>query len=217
MLKIKRFVCNMLQENTYVVSDDSHEAIVIDCGAFFKEERAAITQYIEQNGLKPVRLLCTHGHFDHCCGNDTIYTSYGLKPQAPRRDAWLMETMVDQTQLILGVKINIDVPPIGQYLDADDTIDFGNHRLKVLPTPGHTPGSVLFHIEEEHVVFSGDTLFKMSIGRTDFDQGSYPDMMASLSQVVANLPPDTTVYTGHGPETTIAYELAYNPYLSSRL
>lgn len=213
MLNIKRFVFNMLQESTYVVSDDTHEAVIIDCGAFFKEERAAITQYIDLNQLKPVRLLCTHGHFDHCCGNDTIYNSYGIKPQAPRPDQWLMETMVDQTQLILGVRINVDVPPIGQYLDEGDTIDFGTHTIKMLPTPGHTPGSVLFYIKEENAVFTGDTLFKMSIGRTDFDRGNYQDMMASLKNVVAQLPPETTAYPGHGPETTMAYELAYNPYL----
>jgi glyoxylase-like metal-dependent hydrolase (beta-lactamase superfamily II) len=104
-------------------------------------------------------------------------------------------------------------PTVGHYLEDGERITFGNHSLQVLATPGHSPGSVVFYCKEEHVLFSGDTLFRMSIGRTDFDGGSYEQIVHSLREVLAVLPPDTKVYPGHGPETTIADEIRYNPYM----
>lgn len=211
-MNIKRFNCNMLSENCYVASDDTQECVIIDCGAFYPEEGEAIVGYIRNNNLTPKRLLCTHGHFDHCMGNGYIYRAFGLKPEAHIGDEFLMEKMQRQTQDILGVNIDLDVPPTGPYLTEKDVIEFGTHRLQILHTPGHTPGGIIFYCEEEHIAFSGDTLFRMSIGRTDFERGSYELMLDSLHNVVAHLPADTIVYPGHGPQTTIAEELRYNPY-----
>ena len=106
-----------------------------------------------------------------------------------------------------------EVPPTGRLLTADDTISFGTHSITILPTPGHTPGSVTFYLETEQVAFTGDTLFKMSIGRTDFEGGSWTDMTNSLINVLAKLPANTKVYPGHGEPTTIGDELRYNPYM----
>lgn len=212
MLTVKRFNCNMLSENCYVVSDDTRECVIIDCGAFYPEEGQAVIQYITSQQLLPRHLLCTHGHFDHCMGNGYIYHEYGLKPEIHVDDEFLMVKMQQQTADILGVKIPLDVPPVGRYLTTDDTIAFGTHTLQVLHTPGHTPGGVIFHCPEENAAFSGDTLFRMSIGRTDFERGSYEQMIDSLHQVVAKLPPDTIVYPGHGPQTVIVDEIKYNPY-----
>jgi glyoxylase-like metal-dependent hydrolase (beta-lactamase superfamily II) len=213
MLNIKRFNCNMLSENCYVVSDDTRECVIIDCGAFYPEEGEAIVGYIRNSSLTPKRLLCTHGHFDHCMGNGYIYRAFGLKPEAHTADQFLMEKMQGQTNEILGINIDLDVPPVGRYLTDKDIIEFGTHRLQILHTPGHTPGGIIFYCKEESTAFSGDTLFRMSIGRTDFERGSYEQMLDSLHNVVAHLPADTTVYPGHGPQTTIAEELRYNPYL----
>ena len=213
MLNIKRFNCNMLSENCYVVSDDTRECVIIDCGAFYPEEGEAIVGYIRNSSLTPKRLLCTHGHFDHCMGNGYIYRAFGLKPEAHTGDQFLMEKMQGQTNEILGINIDLDVPPVGRYLTDKDIIEFGTHRLQILHTPGHTPGGIIFYCKEESTAFSGDTLFRMSIGRTDFERGSYEQMLDSLHNVVAHLPADTTVYPGHGPQTTIAEELRYNPYL----
>lgn len=113
---------------------------------------------------------------------------------------------------ILGVRLSLDVPPVGRYLSESDVITFGTHRLTILHTPGHTPGGIIFYCEAEQTAFSGDTLFRMSIGRTDFERGSYQQMMTSLRDVVAKLPPETVIYPGHGPQTTIGEELRYNPY-----
>ena len=187
MLNIKRFNCNMLSENCYVVSDQSRECVIIDCGAYYPEEAQAIIGY--------------------------IYRTFGLKPEAHTDDEFLMVKMQQQTTDILGVSIQLDVPPMGRYLTTADVIIFGSHRLTILHTPGHTPGGIIFYCREEHTAFSGDTLFRMSIGRTDFERGSYQQMMQSLTNVVAKLPPQTIIYPGHGPQTTIAEELRYNPYL----
>lgn len=213
MLTIKCFTCNMLAENCYVVSDETRDCVIIDCGAYYSEEGEAIVGYIRQQQLTPRHLLCTHGHFDHCMGNGYIFRAFGLKPRAHQDDSFLMEKMEQQTNEILGVRIHLDVPPVGNYLTDSDTITFGSHTWQILHTPGHTPGGIVFYDAAEHIAFSGDTLFQMSIGRTDFERGSYADMMTSLHQLANQLPADTKIYAGHGPETTMADEIRYNPYM----
>lgn len=204
----------MLQENTYVVSDETREAVVIDCGALYEEERQAIVNYIDKQQLKPVHLLCTHGHFDHNFGNDTIWHTYGLKPEVAVEDEALMD-LKTQVEQMIGTGYQNDVPPIGRLLSTDDTISFGSHQLTILPTPGHTRGSVSFYCQSESIVFTGDTLFHMSIGRTDFPGGSWQQMADSL-KLLATLPDETKVYSGHGEPTTIGEERQYNPYISNR-
>ncbi len=212
MITVKKFVCNPLQENTYVVSDDSRECVVIDCGAFFDDERKAIVSYINTQQLKPVRLLCTHGHFDHIFGCDTIFDAYGLQPEVHSDDAYLTDDVNAQVKQMLGADLQLQMPAIGHYLTDGEVIAFGRHQLKVLHTPGHTPGGVVFYCEQERTAFSGDTLFRMSIGRTDFEKGSYEQIIDSLHNVIAKLPADTTVYTGHGPLTVVGEEVAMSPY-----
>lgn len=204
----------MLSENCYVVSDETRQCVIIDCGAFYPEEGQAITAYIKTAGLTPIHLLCTHGHFDHCMGNGYIFREFELKPEVHTDDEFLMVKIQQQVTDILGVRIDLDVPPVGRYLTDLDVITFGTHQLTIIHTPGHTPGGVFFYCKEENTAFSGDTLFRMSIGRTDFERGSYQQMMESLHEVVAKLPAHTTVFPGHGPQTTIADELRYNPYLT---
>ena len=212
MITVKKFVCNPLQENTYVVSDDSRECVVIDCGAFFDDERKAIVSYINTQQLKPVRLLCTHGHFDHIFGCDTIFDAFGLQPEVHSDDAYLTDDLNAQVKQMLGADLQLQMPAVGHYLADGEVIAFGHHQLKVLHTPGHTPGGVVFYCEQERTAFSGDTLFRMSIGRTDFEKGSYEQIIDSLHNVIAKLPADTTVYTGHGPLTVVGEEVAMSPY-----
>ena len=213
MLNIKTFMCNLLQENTYVVSDDTKECVIIDCGAYYEEERTAITQYIDNEGLKPVHLLCTHGHFDHNFGIDPIYHAYGLKAEIAEEDGFLINDIPGQFLRMIGVPLKREYPPVGRYFEPNEVIRFGHHELKILKTPGHTPGGVVFYCEAEGIAFSGDTLFRMSVGRTDFEGGSYKELAESLKNVIAKMPAETTVYSGHGPKTTISDELKYNPYL----
>lgn len=212
MLTIKKFTCNMLQENCYVASDDTRECIIVDCGAFYPEEREAIVGYIRENNLTPKHLIATHAHFDHNFGNDTIYKEFGLKPEVHANDEQLMNSLAQQALAVVGASINYEMPPVGRYLHENDTIDFGSHSFKVIETPGHSPGGVFYYCEEENVAFSGDTLFKGSIGRTDFTGGSMFMLIQSL-RMICQLPDETRLLPGHGPETTIGYEVAHNPYI----
>lgn len=201
----------MIRENCYVVSDSSKDCVIIDCGAYYEEERRAIVDYITGRKLKPVHLLATHGHLDHNFGNNTIYEEFGLKPEAGYGDRELMEDLKGQAANTFGVEVDYDFPPVGHYFDADETISFGDHHLRVIPTPGHTPGGVTFYSEDEKVAFTGDTLFKGSIGRTDLGGSMF--MIINSLRELAQLPDDTAVLPGHGDSTTIGDELAHNPYM----
>lgn len=212
MLRIERFACNMLAENCYVVNDETSDCVIIDCGAFHEQEKNAIKQYIKETGLRPCHLLVTHGHLDHNFGNAFIYDTYQLKPEVSQRDEHLMKTMPQQAMAFYGMKIKDNFPPIGRFLADDELVSFGNHQLRVIPTPGHSKGSVTFHCESEHVAFTGDTLFHQSIGRTDFQGGSMFQIIQSL-RLLAQLPDQTRILPGHGEETTIGNELAHNPYM----
>ena len=144
---------------------------------------------------------------------DTVFEQYGLKPEINQGDEWLISDISSHFKDMVGVPLKRQYPDVGHYFTPDEAVKFGTHTFTILPTPGHTPGGVSYYCAEEKVLFSGDTLFRMSVGRTDFDKGSYTDLITSLKSVLGILPPDTTVYCGHGPITTIGDELKYNPYL----
>ena len=211
-MEIKTFVCNMLEENCYVVSDETKECVIIDCGAFYGEERDAIVRYIDNNQLKPVHLLATHGHLDHNFGNNTILEHYGLKPEVAEGDRNMMNNYNQQAQKFYGMQLNFELPEAGSVITDNQDITFGNHKLKVIPTPGHSKGSVTFYCKEENVAFTGDTLFQQSVGRTDLHGGSMMQIIQSL-RILAQLPDETVVKPGHGNDTTIGRELESNPFM----
>lgn len=213
MLNIKCFVVNMVEENCYVVSDETKEAVIIDDGACIRGEHQAIDEYISRTGLTLRHNLNTHAHFDHTMGNRHIYDTYHLKPEINAADAELYTDLSLQVQSMLGHKISIDVAPLGTPLQEGQVITFGNHKLKVIETPGHTPGGICLYCREEGVLFSGDSLFQQSVGRTDFPGGNGLHLISSLRSKIITLPPATIVYPGHGNSTTIELERRYNPYL----
>jgi len=213
-MEIKKFVLNPIQENCYVVSDETtKEAAVIDCGAFYDQERQAVVSYLKDNGLTLQHVLCTHAHFDHIFGLDTLYETFGVKPRLHAADNDIYAHMGRQVASMLGTSYDHVMPPLGVALHDGDRIAMGSLELRVLHTPGHSPGSVVFYIEDEKVLFAGDTLFRMSVGRTDLEGGSWQQLMSSLQQVLKPLPADVTVFTGHGPATKIGDEVMMNPYL----
>ena len=120
--------------------------------------------------------------------------------------------MDQQTRDMMGVGYDRPMPAVGRYLEDGDTLNFGSHELQVIHTPGHSPGGVVFYCEAERVVFTGDTLFRMSVGRTDLHRGSWPQLMESLAKRLAPLPADTIVYPGHGPASNIGDEVRMNPF-----
>lgn len=212
MINIKTFTCNMLQENCYVVSDETGECIIIDCGAFYEEERKAIVEYIRTNNLQPKHLLATHGHLDHNFGNNTIYEAFGLRVELSERDQSLIDHADQQAKQFYGEPLKQPLPPTGTHLSEGAPVTFGSHTLQILSTPGHSRGSVTLYCQAENVAFTGDTLFKHSIGRTDFVGGNMFQIIQSL-RMLAQLPDETIVLPGHGERTTIGDELAHNPYM----
>ena len=212
MLKIQTFEVNPLHENCYVVSDDTKECVIIDCGAFTESEQEAIITYINKNGLKPVHNLGTHGHLDHHFGDAAILSAFNLLPEVSDGDEVLMQHPKEAALQMLGMDLNIDLPAGKLRLTENNTISFGSHTLRIIRTPGHSRGSVSFYCAEENILFTGDTLFKGSIGRTDFPGGSMFQIISSLREL-AQLPDTTIVYPGHGPQTSIGFELAHNPYM----
>lgn len=212
MLKIQTFEVNPLHENCYVVSDDTKECVIIDCGAFTESEQEAIITYINKNGLKPIHNLGTHGHLDHHFGDAAILSAFNLLPEVSDGDEVLMQHSKEAALQMLGMDLNIDLPAGELRLTENNTISFGSHTFRIIRTPGHSRGSVSFYCAEENVLFTGDTLFKGSIGRTDFPGGSMFQIISSLREL-AQLPDTTIVYPGHGPQTSIGFELAHNPYM----
>ena len=213
MLQIKRFVCNVIQENCYVVSDETQEAVIIDCGAQFEAERQAIKNYIESNHLRPVHLLATHGHVDHNIGNKFVFDTWGLKVELHKDDEPLISTLSEQAEQFMRQELAKDEqPPVGRYLEENDTITFGTHTLQVIETPGHSQGSVFIWCNDEKVAFSCDTLFRNRVVRADLPGGSMFLLIQSL-RMVCQLDDDTRILPGHGEETTVGRELASNPYL----
>ena len=212
MLNIVRFVCNPIQENTYVMSDETNECVVVDCGAFFPEERKAIVDYIRSNHLVPKHLIATHGHIDHNFGNNTMFEEFGLKPEVHADEAQLMDTLPEQAESFCNITLDYEMPAVGRFLSANDKICFGSHTFTILETPGHTPGSVFYYCKEENVAFSGDTLFHNSVGRTDIPGGSMFLLIQSL-RAISQLPDETQILPGHGDYTTMGKEQTSNPYL----
>lgn len=214
MITIKQFEFNPFGENTYVLSDETREAVIVDCGCMTERERRTLSAYIEEQGLTPVRLLCTHLHFDHIIGNAFIRDTYGLQPEASRTDVEALPSLGEQMAgLGLPPSKAFETVPVTKYLAEGDTVRFGQSELQVLATPGHSPGSLSFYASQDGFVLSGDALFQGSIGRTDLWGGDFRTLITAIHEKLLTLPDATVVYSGHGPATTVGIERNENPYL----
>ena len=215
MLNVKRIPVNMLEENCYIVSDDTGKAVIIDCGALYENDRNAIQTYLRENGLTVEHHLCTHMHYDHCFGAAFIKETYGLGPEFNAADMDIYHGMgADLFGPLRHYMTTDQLPEPAAFLQDGDEIQFGTHSLKVISTPGHSPGSICFYCESEKVLFAGDTLFYASIGRTDIAGGSFEDLSRSIKDKLFSLPDEVNVYTGHGIRTQIGFEKQNNPYVS---
>lgn len=210
-MQLKTFFFNPIRECTYLFTSDSGETAIIDCGAYTSRERGRIEEYIREHQLQVTHHLLTHAHLDHVFGARFVYDTYGVLPHLHTADEPLFLHLREQAQMF---GIPLSDTPLDQYhpLTDGDILRLGNTEIKVLHTPGHTEGGVCYYIESQHILFSGDTLFQGSIGRTDLPGGNYPTLLQSLDRIKL-LPPETTVYPGHGLETSIGQEILYNQYL----
>lgn len=212
MITIKSFEFNYFQENTFLLYDDTREAVLIDCGCCRKEEEKELSDFISENNLTLKHLLCTHLHLDHIFGNGYIHKTYGLLPEANKQDADILPSPSDQARLF-GLRQTVENIPIGKYLVGGETIRFGHSELQVLTVPGHSPGSVAFYNKQNGFAIVGDALFAGSIGRTDLWGGNQEILLAAIRDKLLSLPDETVIYPGHGAETRVIDEQLNNPYL----
>jgi len=211
-MTIKTFTFNPIQENTYLVYDETNEAVVIDAGCVSEIEKRALKNYIEDNNLSLKRVINTHLHFDHQFGNKFLFDTYGILPEAGKADEYLLDDVVAHVRSF-GLDIKEEAQPLGGYLTENQVIKFGNTSFVIYQVPGHSPGSVAFYDEKDGILFAGDVLFRGSIGRTDLPQGDYATLIESITNKLLTLPDSTVVYSGHGPSTTIGFEKKNNPFL----
>ena len=210
-MKIACLTFNPIQENTYLLWDDTSECVVIDAGNSSPREDAALDDFIARHGLKPVLAANTHGHFDHTLGVEHLKQRYGIPFALSSKDRFLVDNAATSGS-VFGVRIGA-MPSTDIDLEQQQEIRFGQTRLQILRTPGHTPGHVAFYEPESKSLFTGDTLFRESIGRTDLPGGDYSWIMRSILDSLLPLGEEVHVYPGHGPETTIGHETLYNPFI----
>ena len=216
MLKIKQFTFGPVQENTYVLYDEaSREAAIVDPGCMRHSEEDQLRDFIEEQGLEPQLLLCTHQHFDHVWGAAYVLRTWpGLLAYANRIDFEKLPLPSDQLKGY-GIPLPLEDVPESRYtlVEQDDTIQLGGETLRVLFVPGHTPGHIAFYAADSGILLSGDTLLLGTIGRTDFWYGDYDQLLAAIKAQYMPLPDETIVFSGHGPETTIGHERRHNSFL----
>ena len=219
-MTIKKLVVNPLQENCYILHEgDDAPCVIVDCGAMWPDEDEAIATYIRQHGLRPEAHLLTHAHFDHCWGAGFLFEEYGIGPRMHPADADIYTHLDQQTRMLIGTPYTGTIAPLAEPILAETVITLARHDITVIPTPGHTRGGVCYLLADEGVLFSGDTLFCGSVGRTDFPGGSTDELLCSLQTLCQRLVPEggpvpaVTIYPGHGPATTIEAEMRTNPYL----
>ena len=211
MIHIYKLEVNPIRENSYIVNDESGEAIFIDPGFFFDDEREMIRDYIRQEGLTPKLIICTHCHFDHVMGVNFVKNEYNLPFECHNDDAFLVRLAPKQSAMFGFPLDEIENPDL--FIRDGEIIKFGNSELKAIHVSGHSPGHMVFYSEKNNALFTGDVLFHSSIGRTDLPGGNYDELIRNIKNKLLVLPDETIVYSGHGPETTIGREKKKNPFL----
>ena len=220
MIRIENIVLGMCATNCYAVFDGGaktpggyvddgqlKEAVIIDPAA----DAACIEAMLARYKLRPVAVLLTHGHFDHLSAADAVRRRYGIKVYAGNEERSVMNSSSYNLSLPFtgeGMTLEAD-----EYFKPGEELDFAGFRIGTIPVPGHTIGSVCYYFEEQKVLFSGDTLFAGSVGRSDFPTGNAGQLIRAIKSELMSLPDDVKVYPGHGESTTIGCERVNNPFI----
>ncbi|CAI8729657.1 MBL fold metallo-hydrolase [Chryseobacterium sp. IT-36CA2] len=211
MLQIQGFVFNFASENTYIIYNENKNAWLIDPGNMSGQETQAIDNFIKENGLKIQKILLTHAHIDHVFGLQWAFDTFKVPVNMHQED----QEVLDMLQAS-GVRFGMQIDPVKvdvEYIKEGDELDLDSEKFKIYHVPGHSPGSVVYHNENQKFMISGDVLFEGSIGRTDLYKGNYDQLIEGIKSKLFILDHDTQVFSGHGNPTSIGFEKQYNPFL----
>lgn len=212
-LYVQQFTFNPFQENTYVVYSESGDAVIIDPGCYERHEENELSEFIEFKKLKIHALLNTHAHIDHVLGNAFVIEKYGVDFYLHPFDLPTLNAVSNYAHLYGFPNYKTSPQPTKQ-LSHGERLKFGEIEFEVLFTPGHAPGHVVFYNAENKFVINGDVLFQGSFGRVDLPGGDLETLKRSIFTVMFQLPEQTAVYCGHGSDTTIQQEKAFNYILN---
>ena len=211
MINVQKFTVNPFQENSYVLSDHTGKCLIADPGFFSGTEKQKLLEFIRSENLEPVGLIATHCHFDHIMGVDFLRQQFGIPFECHQDDAFWIPMAGSQ-----AASFGINMPEVAdadRLWDSGCEIRFGDSALQVIHLPGHSPGHVVFYSEKDRFLLAGDVLFLKSIGRFDLPGGDYSRLITGIKEKLMILPPETKVWSGHGPETSVGFEKKHNPYL----
>ena len=212
MLNVKKFTFNPFSENTYVVTDEFKNAVIIDPGCYYKAEQNELDSYVLKNNLKLKSILHTHSHLDHMFGTAYLVHKYNLDLWICKEDLVTYQSY-EKVCEVYGVPITFSPNPTPNFFDLKQLIQIDGIKFEILYVPGHSPGHVAFYNKENNFLINGDCLFENSIGRTDLPGGNHQQLIDSIKNEIFILPDETLVYCGHGNETTIKAEKSFNPFL----
>jgi len=210
-MNLKAFTFNPFSENTYVLWTEGGEGVIVDPGTFDRHETEELISFVEKNQIKIKEVILTHAHIDHVFGCADICAHFNVGLRMHKNDLFLLEH-AEATGQMYGLPVKTPPTPSAWFNDGD-VYEIGGETLKVLLTPGHSPGSVSLYNEKDNFVVSGDVLFRQSIGRTDLPMGNHAELIQSIKSKLLTLPEDCVVYSGHGPATEIGFEAIHNPFL----
>ncbi|MFL2579321.1 MAG: MBL fold metallo-hydrolase [Parvicellaceae bacterium] len=213
MLKVKKFTFNPFSENTYIVTGELNNSVIIDPGCYYKAEQDELDSYISKNNLNLKSILHTHSHLDHMFGTAYLAQKYNLDLWINKDDLATYQSY-EKVCEVYGIPIIFGPNPSPKFFDLSKDVNFDGIIFKILFVPGHSPGHVAFYNKENNFLINGDCLFENSIGRTDLPGGSHQQLINSIKNKIFKLPDETLIYCGHGNETTIKTEKNSNPFLS---
>jgi hydroxyacylglutathione hydrolase len=210
MLSIETFAFNPFAENTYILFDETNDAMLVDAGCYDRDEEKELSDFIEHKDLNVKAIINTHSHIDHILGTYYVKDKYKVPLFIHRLDEPTLRMGKISAQ-IYGMDRYTDVTADG-YISENTPITLGNQTLQVLFLPGHAPGHVGFYHADQKILMGGDVLFHRSIGRTDLPGGDYNTLIESIHKKIFTLPDEVVVYPGHGPTTTVGDEKVENPF-----
>ncbi|WP_419869973.1 MBL fold metallo-hydrolase [Chryseobacterium sp. CT-SW4] len=211
MLQIQAFVFNFASENTYILYNENKNAWLIDPGNMNNEETKLISDFITEKGLHIQKILLTHAHIDHVLGLQWAFDQFKIPVTMHQDD----KEVLDMLQMS-GMRFGLPVNPVNvdiEYIKEGEELELDGEKFKIYHVPGHSPGSIVYHNEDQKFMISGDVLFEGSIGRTDLYKGDYDLLINGIKTKLFILDDETQVFSGHGNPTSIGFEKQYNPFL----